>query len=276
MKNLTVLCMFFVMWSVSGASLTTLYELDGNMNDSSGNGYNGVIASFGVSTPAWDPASADPALNGSLTFSGSTGYAVNCGDVPVSATATTIAYWINADVVDNYEPLAKIPNDSSGYGFMVKLRAGGGVRFRVGSENSYTDVVHDSDTGVVYSAGQWVHHAFVYTKFSGTTTVTLYVDGSFVIQKTSTTSQGISAAVGTNLYIGASVDTGVGEAFDGNMDDVRIYDHALSPAEINALPGLSTPDIDPPAPNPATFTVPVSPARGITRSTLPARCGYHL
>lgn len=248
MKSVMVaLCTCFVVCAVANASLTALYQLDGNPNDSSINGYDGVIFPFGVPTPIWDPASADPTLNGSLTFPGSTGYSVDCGDVPVSAVSATIAYWIKADVFGNYEPLARFPDDATGQGFVVKLRAGGGVRLRVGSKSSYSDVrIDEAASDVYYAAGQWVHHAFVYTKIGSTITVDLYVDGEFVVRKTLTTTKGISAA-GTHLYIGASVDTGTKEAFKGSMDDVRIYGHALSEAAIKALPGLGGdgPDVDP-------------------------------
>ncbi len=244
------LCTCFVVCAVANASLTALYELDGNPNDSSINGYDGVIFPFGVPTPKWDPVSADPTLNGSLTFPGSTGYSVDCGDVPVSAVSGTIAYWIKADVLGNYEPLARFPNNATGQGFVVKLRSGGGVRFRVGSKSSYSDVRIDQAgrvaSDVYYAAGQWVHHAFVYTKIGGTITVDFYVNGEFVVRKTLTTTKGVSAPTGTHLYIGASVDTGTREAFKGSMDDVRIYGHALSEAEIKALPGLGGgPDVDP-------------------------------
>lgn len=249
MKNVMMaLCTCFVVCAVANASLTALYELDGNPNDSSINGYDGVIFPFGVPTPTWDPASADPTLNGSLTFPGSTGYSVDCGDVPVSAVSATIAYWIKADVLGNYEPLARFPNNATGQGFVVKLRSGGGVRFRVGSKSSYSDVrIDKAASDVYYAAGQWAHHAFVYTKIGGTITVDFYVNGEFVVRKTLTTTKGVSAATGTHLYIGASVDTGTGEAFKGSMDDVRIYGHALSEAEIKALPGLGGggPDVDP-------------------------------
>ncbi len=242
------LCTCFVVCAVANASLTALYELDGNPNDSSINGYDGVIFPFGVPTPTWDPASADPTLNGSLTFPGPTGYSVDCGDVPISAVSATIAYWITANVLGNYEPLARFPNNATGQGFVVKLRSGGGVRFRVGSKSSYSDVrIDEAASDVYYATGQWVHHAFVYTKIGSTITVDFYVDGEFVVRKTLTTTKGISAATGTHLYIGASVDTGTREAFKGSMDDVRIYDHALSEAEIKALPGLDGggPDVGP-------------------------------
>lgn len=78
MKNVMMtFCTCLIVCVVANASLTALYELDGNPNDSSVNDYDGVIFPFGEPTPTWDPASADPTLNGSLTFPGSTGYSVD-------------------------------------------------------------------------------------------------------------------------------------------------------------------------------------------------------
>ena len=76
--------------------------------------------------------------------------------------------------------------------------------------------------------GQWHHYAGTYngTTFNG------YVDG--VLDGSS--SIAIGAYTSDDLAIGCDLNLGAfGQRFDGAIDDVRLYDRALAPAEIAAL-----------------------------------------
>lgn len=77
-------------------------------------------------------------------------------------------------------------------------------------------------------AGEWHHHAI--TKQG--TTLSYYLDGVFVQSST------LNEAIGTEslpFFIGGNAGAGAGEHFTGSIDDVRIYDNALSAAEVGAL-----------------------------------------
>jgi hypothetical protein len=78
------------------------------------------------------------------------------------------------------------------------------------------------------AVGEWHHHAIVKTG----TTIDYYLDGVF------SSSRVLNEAIGTEslpFFIGGNPGAPGGEFFNGGIDDVRIYDNALSAAEIAAL-----------------------------------------
>lgn len=83
--------------------------------------------------------------------------------------------------------------------------------------------------------GQWTHIAA--TRFGPT--VTLYVDG--VVDYVSRDPTRLDFGDCEHLVIGASADVGctgsLSHFFSGSLDDIRIYDRALSPTEVSALCG---------------------------------------
>jgi hypothetical protein len=81
------------------------------------------------------------------------------------------------------------------------------------------------------SANTWYHIALTW---DGTNYV-VYVDG---IEKASDTYTGLSTLNSSLADIGNDGNTGWRtEAFQGKLDDVRIYDRALSQSDVNDLAG---------------------------------------
>ncbi len=78
-------------------------------------------------------------------------------------------------------------------------------------------------------AGKWKHIAAVGTG----TSLTLYVDGQEVA--TGGSSTGTYGSNSATFRIGAGVMETSGDYFDGRVDDVRIYQRALCPGQINEL-----------------------------------------
>jgi hypothetical protein len=94
---------------------------------------------------------------------------------------------------------------------------------------SATDSASDQImTSIALSAGDWHYIAIVWDG----STKTLFVDGNNVA---SDTPSGISFDEDP-VYIGGDEDAGAPTAFlNGRVDDVRIYNRALTPSEIQAL-----------------------------------------
>jgi hypothetical protein len=86
------------------------------------------------------------------------------------------------------------------------------------------------ESELVITDVQWHHVGFVYDM--DTLHRRLYVDGILVAEDTSAIA-GVPSDDG--LYIGASKDLSAGTLFSGFIDDVRIYNQALSAKEIEAL-----------------------------------------
>ncbi len=74
---------------------------------------------------------------------------------------------------------------------------------------------------------QWVHFAFVYT--ASNSTINAYVDGVFAISQTYTSIVPLATTAGTNLRVGGYVG---GASWDGQIDELRIWNSARSAADI--------------------------------------------
>ncbi|MEK7174650.1 MAG: LamG domain-containing protein, partial [Patescibacteria group bacterium] len=177
-----------------------------SVNDASGRGNNGTL----TGSPGWIAGKSNYALD----FSSASQYAWKDW-VDFTVSQLTISFWMKADTV------------STGYRDLVGISAGDPTRFHLNTtDNSiiWYSVYGGSSiySGVIPQVGVWYH---VVGTHDGQT-ANVYVDG---ILKSSSTSSGTSFT-STGLRVGA--DT---EVFDGQIDDVRIYNRALSAAEISAL-----------------------------------------
>ena len=158
------------------------------------------------------------------------GYQATFDDV--LANAMTIAFWAKG-FPNTWDPWVSKNGEAVGY----QVR-------RAGSENFATFTLRgtpgDDDPfgGLVNSAGNnWHHYAAVWDGLAGTRQ--LYVDGVLSISITGDTAP---FALPQNLYLAFGArdwDGGLGGNFYAftkcKMDDVRIYDTALSQAEVAAL-----------------------------------------
>ena len=84
----------------------------------------------------------------------------------------------------------------------------------------------DIDTGIVADTA-WHHHCVTYDS----TVVRYYLDGTQVVSDT----RALTTTVNTPFLVGARPDFAADRYFDGWVDDVRLYDRALSAAEIAEL-----------------------------------------
>ncbi|PYI88427.1 MAG: hypothetical protein DME26_03650, partial [Verrucomicrobia bacterium] len=188
------------------------WPLDGSATDSSGNGNNGSLEN----NPTW--------------VSGKIGQALNCDgtsrvNIPDSSTldltgAMTISLWLYPTNVSNKGILFKGPLSSSQgvYALIANTKA----LFRLNGAAS--DVYATSDLPL----NTWTHIAATYDPAQAQQKI--YING--ILENTVS----YSAAVNTNndpLYIGMYYSTSYG--IPGTIDDVRVYNRALSSAEIAAL-----------------------------------------
>jgi len=206
--------------------LVAYYTFNGNANDASGNGNNGTV--YGGVTLTADRFGLP---NAAYDFDGSTGYI----DVPENAllnaltTNFTLSAWIwqAGSSTNGYRILDKCPaGEPGGWTFdTLNCSSGTGHRLRLqGAADNSCNVNGQTD----YSLMQW-HH--VVATVSGTTG-TLYLDGS----ATGSGDVGTIPANTLDVYLGmAHPGRGAGFWFNGIIDDVRIYNRALSPDDVAVL-----------------------------------------
>ena len=187
--------------------------------DSSGNGNNGTL----VGDPKWVAGK----FGGALEFNGND--YVNCGNGPAIQLRNqmTIAFWFKVQAFSsNWEAfLAK------GDGAYRASSAGSGKATHMGitAGNFF-------DGTIIVTDNQWHHWCGTYDG----TTAKIFVDGKLDAQRTYGGQIGDSRSY--NLYIGENSQA-PGRFLHGLMDEVRLYNRALTDVEIMdvmAGPGSGT------------------------------------
>jgi hypothetical protein len=201
--------------------------------DSTGNGNTGAL--YG---PVWVPPTyqfypAGGHKDGALwlfTDGVHIGYA-DCGaGASLNTSDVTIAFWMKADSLQNAQPVFKLPASNPNVGWVVKLRSDGGIWFRVGAEpGSSWDAYGPVGS---YAAGVWAHVACTFQSSAGPLPaggfMEIFVNGVSVASTTSPFATTLnSAAMG--FFMSKN------ENYIGYLDEVRIYDRVLTPAEILAI-----------------------------------------
>jgi len=187
--------------------------------DSSGNNLNGEL----VDDPVWVAGVQGTALQ----LIGGNHVAVPGYEGILGTHARTSAAWINV----NTTSASIITWGPSGEGTKWVMRTHNGpasLRLECGRGNTYgtTDLVD----------GEW-HHVAVVLVDDGSPDVSellLYVDGKLDPIDPTGTPRAMNTSSGGEFRIGYDLNN-TGRTFDGMIDDVRIYDRALSADDIQAL-----------------------------------------
>ena len=190
-------------------------------NDSSGNGYTGTL----VNSPAW----VDSKLGNALFFDSSSHEAVSVADAPelsFGSASFSIVFWIKYSNANDADILRKGSTQTASDWYKVEIsETSGRVSFSLNaSSNPPTSI-----TSAPHGDNKWHHIAAVRDVENGQ--LRLYVDG---VQEAMTSDPGGSVSNSANLAIG-SKDTLDDDFFDGWLDEVAVYDEALSQARVLAL-----------------------------------------
>lgn len=194
--------------------------------DSSGRGHAGTRAG-GTS---WTTGRVDDGL----LFDGGSGYVSTTGGPAVRTDATfSVAAWVRLDRVDSgfYTAVSQDGGVSSGFYFGY---TGDSRRFAfrmLPGDNLTTDTIR-ANAPSAPSPGVWTHLVGVYDRGSGQ--LRLYVDGVAAGTAVLTTPWNATGAV----QLGRAKYNGYVNNWPGAIDDVRIYDRALSAGEIHDLATL--------------------------------------
>ncbi len=201
-------------------------------------------------------------LDTAATFDGATGAAAAPLDLS-TASQLTLEFWLNWAAYGNDDDLAFefTPNfNNNGGGFLVDPNAGEmGGKFGVGIGRG------ESRNNAYFarpSAGAWHHYAIVFnTTAPAAQQITPYVDGKAVSFEKLNSGTGAGNFANSTLYFMSRAGSSL--FGKGGLDEVSLYNRALSAAEVgahyqasrsNKLPAASFTA----APNPATVGSPVS------------------
>lgn len=215
------------------AALKAWYKFENNARDSSGNGNDGVFfRKEGTANPRWDPGKRDNCIYFGLD---ETNYGVLIADESMAQNlfsdideAITISLWVKGSPTgpDTSNVIIKAQQPLSGPTRFVVIEIR--VDSRTGQMTFSTGLGRRDalDVPPPESWGLWNHYAFVKDAAAGRQQV--YINGCPVAGKKGATVS--LAGVGT-AAIGLARDD-YRDGFFGWMDDFRIYDRALSQAEV--------------------------------------------
>lgn len=213
--------------------LVGYWPFNGNANDESGNGNNGTVNGATLTTDRFGNQSSAYSFNGisdnirinnatnlnnpSVSVSGWFFTNTNATDTFYGAKSIIGKYWDSpSNCNSNYNSyifcLAKQNNNST-----VCL----GTSFYSGNNFYYNQSI---------SIGNWYHFTFVHDSISGGK---IYINGQLVVSNT------IGGAICSGLnpiYVGADIINGnLFRFFNGKIDDIGIWNRALSQQEITNL-----------------------------------------
>jgi Concanavalin A-like lectin/glucanases superfamily len=217
--------------------LVAYYPLNGNANDASGNGNNGTVYNADFVT---DPHGV---TNGCCQFYGNVPSGNDNSYIDVTPTSSlnftngiTVACWCVVDGSGYESPrLVSIVNSihsGSDAGYCeLTWRNGPPRQFVFAYGTNQLTYSQQATWAASFTNGQWLHLVGV----AAGTSETLYVNGIMVSNVTGVAFGDIGQA--TVMNIGREdVNGGAGyDDFDGRMDEVRIYNRALSDSEVQQL-----------------------------------------
>ena len=216
-------------WSMDGSAINWTKN---QVSDLSGQGNTGQLISM---SPTTSPVAGK--IGGALKFDGSTSYLRTNSGLGVS-TSATISVWVNTS-----------RTEANTINYPVSLGSSGSIRLSlwVGGAFGDTQVANhsigltdgtNSSSAVANSFttadyGKW-HHIIVTYDSNATTKTVIYKDG-VNLNMFSSNLTGVLASQ-NQVFIGKRADNFW--YFPGSIDDVRVYNRALSAAEVKQLYAL--------------------------------------
>ena len=211
------------------------YLFNGNANDTSGNGRSGAVNNATYTTLTND---RNGQANKAYHFN-STGYIDNhssYGSISVGSswnyrTNFTLAAWIYCEGNGHASSTGTVVAEDQGYGLYVTWSANH-LHFGLPSG---TSLLSDS---TAMNESTWYHCAATVSRSGSTTTIILYRNGAQIASTTTSQVMGAPATppIGRiGVYSQTQNNPDGNFAFNGSLDNVRVYDHALTAADVLLL-----------------------------------------
>ena len=233
--------------------LIAYYPFNGNAMDQSGNGHDGVVTAATLTTDRFGQNASAYSFNSPQA-------SIDLGDIPAFEFSGdfTISFWIKGGA---QQGTVYFLGKYTGY-----ANVGYGIGTGLSNEPYAFLQTHGYPTGAYADGGnqltddQWHQLVAVYARGSA---LSVYVDGALAASTAAIVNVTEILANDDHLLLGQITS---GQAFNGKLDDVRIYNRAISTDEIASLFNAESPKlppliITPPnsttvvSLNPATFSV---------------------
>jgi hypothetical protein len=213
-------------WSFDETSGTTALDVSGGAHNGT---YTGVTGTPTASTNVPQIGSENPR---SRAFTRANRHAVQLANMPAELTPPndfTVAAWYRATTVDT----SGAELVSGGNNYLIRLRP-----TQVEFAKRYLTPANTTGTAQVFGtvpgmlSGAWHHVAGVASQDQG---MKLYVDGKLVASDPTFVQDTIYDNSGRDFWVGRHGNGSANWDFQGNIDDVRFYNKALSDEELQRL-----------------------------------------
>lgn len=197
--------------------LVGYWPFNGNANDESGNGNNGSVNNATLTQDRYGSPNSAYDFNANAQ--------IVCPQNNIPTQIFSLSVWINQDNL-SFGPVACLGSSSSEI-------------WGVNAANNYLNIAYGigcSGTGggilntTAIPIGNWIHLTYVSSGVGGNTQI--YKNGIYVGQAQNSTS--IGGCSSQNLYFGVDIFSAP-EYIDAKLDDIGIWDRALTECEIQDL-----------------------------------------
>jgi hypothetical protein len=195
------------------------YPFNGNTDDESGNGFHGSASGAKLSADRFGLDST------AYSFNGTGDYILLSNNFDL--LPRTISLWFNTtnmNYIENYGSIYQSDNPSLSNG-----NVGMAIKDINGRKTVIMTISGVTDTAII-SAYNWYHVVLVSDSLNS---VSFYLDGKLISKKKF--KNNLRSINGVNNTVVGSDRHASGNYFQGLIDDIRIYNMALSKSEINAL-----------------------------------------
>jgi hypothetical protein len=217
-------------WKMDECQGSVIHDVSGNgLNGTLSVGGSGTQASIGTcatSSTAWGNG-ATGKFNSSLNFDGTDDY-VTVGDpaaLDITTNDFTLSAWVKTTSTNQQRIISK--RDGSTVGYEMLLLSTGKIDFLIGDSGGFT---FSNLNNTAVNDGQWHLITLVFDRDAN---VTSYIDGRRD-DAVSISSRTGSLANSADVYIGR-YSPGPSQFFDGQIDDVQIFNYALTSTQIHNL-----------------------------------------
>lgn len=162
-------------------------------------------------------ASTSPGSGNALQFNGSNGQAALGNFSITSNNQRTVEFWMNASTTGAFMNPFASGTATNGQTFNIKVTPTGHLGFMGFNDDNYPS------SGRQIADGTWHHVAISYNGV----TLTAYIDG--IVEWTANKNLN---TVGSNNFLGRSNHAGAEQFYNGSLDEVRVWNVALTQTQI--------------------------------------------
>lgn len=203
-------------WPTREGSGSIAYDVSGNGNNATWygtpSGNNGYYQSYN-STYAGIFDGGDNYLGTSVSW----------------PTSGSLSLWADPAGIASWKSPAGWKYGASSGGYILIDEGSGGNWRAVFNSSGLAEADVQSTSSI--STNAWSHLVMTWNKVGVTTTIALYVNAT--LQGSTTTAQNATSSIGPFYY--GTAGQAVNNDFNGFIDDVRVYDRALTPSEIQGI-----------------------------------------